>query len=305
MPPAQALVTTQPFSDDCHPTLNLSYPILSFSFIFVSGLFLAFRSIIRRRRPIHDNAHLCTAFGLPAFPSNEERRVRKQALFAPTVSTLAAQSAIVASSPLHLNVIPGIEPPSTVGRSMNFLCRGLERSSSWGRATIDLFSLAVSTRVFSLFSSPRQKPIGSNEKEDAGHPQHLSDLTRSTSPESYIRYIRLVTLSSRPRSPCYLSSSFRYRRMMTSSRIRHRLSPWTKICSARMAHFAQLDSRFWLLSTHMTSTTPFALYLLLIFAKDESAPSRGPLRTCLPLLVWPTGPAGSELDKSLTQALEL
>ncbi|KAF8490917.1 hypothetical protein F5888DRAFT_1738740 [Russula emetica] len=179
MPPAQALVTTQPFSDDCHPTLNLSYPILSFSFIFVSGLFLAFRSIIRRRRPIHDNAHLCTAFGLPAFPSNEERRVRKQALFAPTVSTLAAQSAIVASSPLHLNVIPGIEPPSTVGRSMNFLCRGLERSSSWGRATIDLFSLAVSTRVFSLFSSPRQKPIGSNEKEDAGHPQHLSDLTDS------------------------------------------------------------------------------------------------------------------------------
>jgi hypothetical protein len=62
---------------------------------------------------------------------------------------------------------------------MNFLCRGLERSLSWGRATIDLFSLAVSTRVFSPFSSLRQQPIGSNEKEDAGHPQHLSDLTNS------------------------------------------------------------------------------------------------------------------------------
>lgn len=177
MPPAQALVTTQPFSDDCHPALNLSYPILSLSFIFISGSFLALRSIIRRRRPIHDNARLCTAFGLPAFPSNEERRVRKQASFAPTVSTLAAQSTIVASSPLHLNVIPEIEPSSIVGRSMNCICQGLKRPLSWGRATIDLFSLAASTRVFSLFSSPRQQPIGSNEKEDAEHPQHLSDLT--------------------------------------------------------------------------------------------------------------------------------
>ncbi|KAI0276914.1 hypothetical protein BGY98DRAFT_983246, partial [Russula aff. rugulosa BPL654] len=49
----------------------------------------------------------------------------------------------------------------------------------------------------------------------------------------------------------------------------------------------------------MTSTTPFALHLLLVFAKDESALSRCPLRACLPLLVWPTGPAGSELAKSM------
>ena len=48
---------------------------------------------------------------------------------------------------------------------------------SWGRTAIDLFSLAFSTRVFSLFSNLRQQPIGSNEKEDAGHRQHLSDLT--------------------------------------------------------------------------------------------------------------------------------
>jgi hypothetical protein len=179
MPPAQALVTTQPFSDDCHRTLNLSYPILSLSFIFISGSFLAFRSIIRRRRPIHDDARLCTAFGLPAFSSNEEWKVRKRASFAPTVSTLAAQSTIIASSPLHLNVIPEIEPSSTVGRSTNFLCRGRERSLSWGRATIDIFSLAVSTRVFSLFSSLRQHPIDPNEKGDAGHAQHLSDPTDS------------------------------------------------------------------------------------------------------------------------------
>ena len=165
MPPAQALVTTRPFPDDCRRTLNLSYPILSLSFIFVSGLFIAFRSIIRRRRPLHDNAHLCTTFGLPAFPSKEEPRVRKQASFAPTVSTLAAQSTIVASSPLHLNVIPETEPSSTVGRSM-----------SWGRTAIDLFGLVVSTRVFGPFSTLRQQPFGSNEKEDAGHPQHLANL---------------------------------------------------------------------------------------------------------------------------------
>lgn len=179
MPPAQALVTTQPFSDDRHPVLNPSYPILSLSFIFIPGLLLAFRSIIRRRRLTHDDAHLCTAFGLPAFPSNEDWRVRKQASSAPTVSILAAQSTIVASRPLHLNVIPEIEPSSTARRLMNFLCRGLERSLSQGKAAIDLFSVAVSTRVFSLFSSPRQQPIGSNEKEDAGYPQHLSDLTDS------------------------------------------------------------------------------------------------------------------------------
>jgi hypothetical protein len=164
MPPAQALTTTQPLSDDCRPTFNLSYPILSLSFILVSGLFIAFRSIIRRRRPTHDNAHLCTTFAFLGFPSNEERRVRKQASLSPTVSTLAAQSTIVASSPLHLNVIPDIEPSSTVGRSMNSLCRGPD-------------SLAVPTRVFNLFSRLRLQPIGSGEKEGAGHPQYLSDLT--------------------------------------------------------------------------------------------------------------------------------
>ena len=198
MPPAQALVTTPPSSDDCHPTLNLSYPILSLSFIFISGLSLAFRSIIRRRRPIQDDAHFCTAFGLPAVPFNEEWRTRKQALFAPTVSTLAAQSTIVASSPLHLNVIPEIEPSSTFGPSMNFLRRALERSLSWGRAIIDLFRLAISTCVFSLFSNPRQQPIGSNEKEDARHPQQLSDLTDcmadTDDPEPDIRIPEMINI---------------------------------------------------------------------------------------------------------------
>ena len=58
MAPSQALVTT----DDCHPTLNLTYAILSLSFIFVSGLFLAYRSIVRRQHQIHDSAHLRTTF---------------------------------------------------------------------------------------------------------------------------------------------------------------------------------------------------------------------------------------------------
>jgi hypothetical protein len=205
MPPVQALVTTRPFSDDCRPTLNLSYPILSLSFIFVSGLFLAFRSIIRRRRPIlHDNARLCGAFSLPALPSNEKWKVRRQASFAPTVSMLVAQYTIVASSPLHLNLIPGVEPSSTIGRSMNLLCRNLERALSWGRAIIDLFSRAVSTRVFSPFSSLRQQPIGSNEKEDAAHTQHISALTHSMvetdDPEPGIRVPDTINIPQIPRS---------------------------------------------------------------------------------------------------------
>jgi hypothetical protein len=87
---------------------------------------------------------------------------------------------------------------------MNFLCRGLERSLSWGRAAIGLFSLAVSTRVFGLFSSLRQQPIGSNEKDDAGHPQHLSDLTDSMAdtddPEPDIRVFDMTNIPQIPHS---------------------------------------------------------------------------------------------------------
>ena len=178
MPPAQALITSRPFSDERHPALNPTYPILSLSFVFISGLFLAFRSIIRRRRrrrrPIHDNTRFCTAFRLPAFPSNDEKRVS----FAPAVSTLAAQSTIIASSPLRLQVIPELGPPSTLCRSTDFHSRGLERSPSSGRATVELFSLAVSTRVLSHFSSLRQQqPMGPNEKEYAGPREHHSHLT--------------------------------------------------------------------------------------------------------------------------------
>jgi hypothetical protein len=42
--------------------------------------------------------------------------------------------------------------------------------------------------------------------------------------------------------------------------------------------------------------------MLPVLAEDESAMSHCPLQTCLPHPVWPTGPAVSELAKSLTQA---
>ncbi|KAF8485211.1 hypothetical protein DFH94DRAFT_267584 [Russula ochroleuca] len=184
MPPAQALVTSQPFSDDCHPTLNPTYAILSLSFIFISGLFLVCRSIARRRHAIHDNAHPCTTFSLPALPSNEEWKVRKRASFAPTVSTLAAQSTIVASSPLHLNIISELGPPPTLCRSVS-LRSGLR--------------LLPKTRPPSPFSSLRQEPNGSNGKEHARPQQHLSDLTVPVAdidePEPDIRVLDTTNIS--------------------------------------------------------------------------------------------------------------
>jgi hypothetical protein len=162
MPPAQAqaLATSQPLSDDCHSALNLTYTILSLLFI-VLGLFFACRSIIRRLHAIHDHAHHSTTLRLPRLLSNEEwrvRPVRKRA--SPTVSTLAAQSTVVASSPLHLN-ISELGPPPTRGR------------------TVSLLSGLCPLRKSRAASGPRQPPNGSNGnvKEHAGPEQHLSDPT--------------------------------------------------------------------------------------------------------------------------------
>ncbi|KAH9986772.1 hypothetical protein BJV77DRAFT_1070788 [Russula vinacea] len=184
MAPAQALVTSQPFPDDRQPTLNLTYATLSLSFIFVSGLFLLCRSIARRRHPIHDNGHPCTTLSLPALPSNEEWKVRKRASLAPTVSTLAAQSAIVASSPLHLNIITELGPPPTLCRSVSLLSGP---------------HLLPKTRVLNPLISLRQEPNGSNGKEHAGPQQDLSDLmvpvADTDEPEPDIRVSDITNVS--------------------------------------------------------------------------------------------------------------
>jgi len=158
MPPVQASAT-QPFSGDCHSTLvdTLTYVILSLSFIFV--LFLACRSIIRRHRPIHDNAHLSAIVSPPRLLSNEEWRAKTRMRAFPTVSTLVAQSTI-ASNPLHLNMISETGPPPSRDRNISLLSglRPLRKC-----------------RAPSLFS---QQPNGSNGKERAARPQkYLRDRT--------------------------------------------------------------------------------------------------------------------------------
>ena len=156
MPPAQALATSQSFSDDCHPILTLTYVVLSLSFIFVSVF--ACRSIIRRHHPTHDNAHLSTTFSSPCLLSNEEWRIKKPA--SPTVSTLAAQSTIVASNPLHLNIISELKPPPSRGH------------------TVSLLSGLRLLRKSRAASPSSQQPNSSDGKEHAARPeQHLRDRT--------------------------------------------------------------------------------------------------------------------------------
>jgi hypothetical protein len=186
MAPTQALDTSQPFLDDRHPTLHLTYAILSFSFIFVSGLFLLCRSIARRRHSIHDNTRPCTTHSLPALPFNEEPKVRKRASesFTPTVFTLSAQSTIVASSPLHLNMTSEPGPPPILCRSVSLLS-GLR--------------LLPKTRGPNLSSTLLQEPNSCNGKEHAGPQQHLSDLTvpaaDTDEPEPDIRVPDITNIS--------------------------------------------------------------------------------------------------------------
>ena len=143
MPPAQELIKSRPFSD----APDLAYVILSLSFIFVSGSFVACIFLLRRCRPTRGHALLCTTLSLPALrlrgvPRTDGKRV---SFCSPTVSVLVERSTIVASSPLSLNIIPNPRPPSTPGRSTDFVRHSLGRSVSWGRATIRLFGLVTST----------------------------------------------------------------------------------------------------------------------------------------------------------------
>ena len=149
MPPAQALVSSQPFSDVRLPALNLIYVALSFSFVLICGGFLACRSIARHRRPIHNSAPRFTNFSSPVL-SNEMRRAKKRTSFSPTVSRLVTQSTIVASSPLRLKIIPNPGYSSNTRWSIDSLCHSLGRSLSWGWATIGLVRVVASSSAPSI-----------------------------------------------------------------------------------------------------------------------------------------------------------
>ncbi|KAI0250546.1 hypothetical protein BJV78DRAFT_553343 [Lactifluus subvellereus] len=152
MPPVPAPVTPRSLSVDRHNLVNLKCITLSLSLIllFMLGSFFTYQFIAHRRRAIRDNAFLRT-FSLPALLAEGACRVGKRTSFLPTVSTLVAQSTLVASSPLRLSIIPDkFGPPSTLRWSTDFICHGLERSLSWGRATVGLFGLAASASVASI-----------------------------------------------------------------------------------------------------------------------------------------------------------
>jgi len=150
MPPAQALLASQPFSGVRIPALNLIYIATSFSFVFICGGFLACRSIARRRRPLHNSAPRFTNFGSQALLSNEMWRTKKRTSFSPAVSTLVTQSTVDASSPLRLKIIPY---SSNASWSIDSLFHSLGRPLSWGWATIRLVRVVASSSAASIQQS--------------------------------------------------------------------------------------------------------------------------------------------------------
>ncbi|KAI0313249.1 hypothetical protein OF83DRAFT_1175854 [Amylostereum chailletii] len=83
----------------------------------------------------------------------------------PTISSLVAQSTLLATAPIRLGVMPThIGPKAVVRLSMDFACAGLARSASWGKTTIGLFGLALSSSLGSMASSPSQ--AGSDTMSD-------------------------------------------------------------------------------------------------------------------------------------------
>jgi len=190
MPPTQALVAPRPFSDIRQPALNLTYVALSLSFGFICGTFLAYRSIVRRHRPIHESArHNVTNLDSPVLLSNE---AKKRASFSSTVSALVTQSTTVASSPLRLKIIPSLRYPSIPAPSVGLFYHGFPRlllasiisriasssvassKSSRNRATAPLHPLRA-TRILKLFPGLRRQPTSSDVMEDAGSHGHPSD----------------------------------------------------------------------------------------------------------------------------------
>jgi len=197
MPPTQALVASRPFSDVHQPAPNLTYVALSsLSFFFICGTFLVYRSIVRRHHPIHESAHHnLTNLDSAVLLSNG---AKKRVSFSPTVSALVTQSAIVASSPLCLKIIPSLQYPSTPATSLNLFYHGFQRpllastisltasssvasskrDDSRNRATTPLLSTLHqlrATRILKLFPCLRRQPTSSDAIEDVGSHGHPSD----------------------------------------------------------------------------------------------------------------------------------
>ncbi|KAI0269399.1 hypothetical protein BC834DRAFT_968015 [Gloeopeniophorella convolvens] len=154
MAPAHPPPASRSFKVDHDHIANLTCIILSIVFIllFASGTFFAFK-YLARLRAIREDQGLRTSV-LPTLLERRARRTRKRASFPATVSALVAQSTLVATSPLRLSVLPAnLGPKATIRWSMDFLCRGLERSLSWGKTTIGLFGLAASVSALSIQQS--------------------------------------------------------------------------------------------------------------------------------------------------------
>jgi hypothetical protein len=197
MPPTQALVASRPFSDVRQPALNLTYVVLSLSFVLICGTFLACWSIARRRRrrrPIYDiSPYYFTdvdSLNTPVLPPNEVKKP------VPVVSALVTQSTIVASSPLRLKIIPNLGYPSAPRRSIGLLYHGFQRSQpastigmiasssvassnsddSHRRATTPLLSALRQLRATRILN---QQPVASSATEYAEPHWHLSNPTDS------------------------------------------------------------------------------------------------------------------------------
>jgi hypothetical protein len=198
MPPTQAQVASRSFSDVRQSALNLTYAILSLSFILIFGSFLACRSIIRcrRRRPINDGAPHFTDFTGNSHDLLSDS-IKKQTSFSPTISALVTQSTMVASSPLRLKIIPKLRDPSTARWPMKFLFRGFERFRSWGRATIGVLGVVVrasSTSVQQLFfgamSLIDSSSVASSNNDGSRHSSTASLLSILCEPRTTTRALK-------------------------------------------------------------------------------------------------------------------
>jgi hypothetical protein len=198
MPPTQAQVASRSFSDVRQPALNLTYVVLSLSFILICGSFLVCSSIIRRSRcrPINDGAPHFTSFTGNS-PNLLSDGIKKRTSFCPTVSALVTQSTMVASSPLRLKIIPKLGNPSTPRWPMNFLSHGFERFLSWGRETIGLVrvvatasSASVQQLFFGVMSLIDSSTVASSNKDGSRHSGTASSLSTLCEPHSTTRALK-------------------------------------------------------------------------------------------------------------------
>ena len=182
MPPAQSPVNSQSLlADRQHHRVNLECVILplSLTFFFLLGSFLAYHFIINRHRATRGNVVL----RISSLPDCQ------QTVF-PTVSALIAQSTLVASGPLCLDIVPD-KLGATIGYAASTSAAVSTRQSFTVSPSLTLSTgddsrprydatrrRLCNTRAFNLFASLRQRLLGSSAKKNTdppGHP-HPSDL---------------------------------------------------------------------------------------------------------------------------------